>query len=116
MSGIDNGGWRRYTRCRFPGAWDQARATSERLDHACIEIGRDPGEIRRAVLVGLLEGTAWTSANQFEDVVHEWFGAGFTDVVFYDPPYGRADVPIAPPDVINELLSATLPRLRRELS
>jgi alkanesulfonate monooxygenase SsuD/methylene tetrahydromethanopterin reductase-like flavin-dependent oxidoreductase (luciferase family) len=95
---------------------EEARATSERLDHACIAIGRDPGEIRRAVLVGLLEGTAWTSASHFADVVHEWFDAGFSEVVFYDPPYGRADVPIASPDVIDELLSVTLPRLRRELS
>jgi alkanesulfonate monooxygenase SsuD/methylene tetrahydromethanopterin reductase-like flavin-dependent oxidoreductase (luciferase family) len=93
-----------------------ARTTSERLDEACIAIGRDPGEIRRAVLVGLMEGTAWTSASHFEHLVHDWFDAGFTEVVFYDPPYGRGDVPVASPDAIDELLSATLPRLRRELS
>jgi hypothetical protein len=64
----------------------------------------------------LLEGTAWTSGSHFADVVHEWFDAGFTEVVFYDPPYGRADVPIASPDVIDELLAVTVPRLRHELS
>ncbi|MEY2459695.1 MAG: hypothetical protein QOG30_1525, partial [Acidimicrobiaceae bacterium] len=79
-------------------------------------IGRDPGEIRRSVLVGLLEGTAWTSASHFEEVVHEWFDAGFTEVIFYDPPYGRADTPIASPEVVDELLSVTVPRLRRKLS
>jgi alkanesulfonate monooxygenase SsuD/methylene tetrahydromethanopterin reductase-like flavin-dependent oxidoreductase (luciferase family) len=108
---------------RFADTWntygptlEEARATSERLDDACIAIGRDPGDIRRSVLVGLLGGTAWTSASQFEDVVHQWFDAGFTEVVFYDPPYGRADVPISSPEVVDELLSVSLPRLRSELS
>ena len=100
----------------FGPTLEAACTASERLDRECIEIGRDPGEVRRAVLVGLVEGTAWTSASQFADVVHKWFDAGFTEVVFYDPPYGRAGVPIASPDVIDEVLSATLPRLRRELA
>jgi alkanesulfonate monooxygenase SsuD/methylene tetrahydromethanopterin reductase-like flavin-dependent oxidoreductase (luciferase family) len=95
---------------------EDARATSARLDDLCGEIGRDPREIRRAVLIGLMEGTAWTSAAHFSDVVHQWFDAGFTEVVFYDPPYGRAGVPIASPDVIEELLTVTVPRLRQELS
>jgi len=95
---------------------EEARATSARLDDACIAIGRDPREIRRAVLVGLMEGTAWTSPTHFADMVHEWFEVGFTEIIFYDPPYGRADVPIASPNAIDELLSVSLPRLRSELS
>jgi alkanesulfonate monooxygenase SsuD/methylene tetrahydromethanopterin reductase-like flavin-dependent oxidoreductase (luciferase family) len=108
---------------RFADTWntygptlEAARTSSERLDDACLEIGRDPGEIRRAVLLGLMAGTSWTSASHFEDLVHQWFDAGFTDVVFYDPPYGRAEVEIAPPDAIDELLSTSLARLRHELS
>ena len=107
---------------RFADTWntygpdlDAARASSEKLDDACVKIGRDPAEIRRAALVGLMEGTSWTSASNFEDLVHTWFNAGFTEVVFYDPPYGRAGVPIAPPNTIEELLSESLVRLRREL-
>jgi alkanesulfonate monooxygenase SsuD/methylene tetrahydromethanopterin reductase-like flavin-dependent oxidoreductase (luciferase family) len=108
---------------RFADTWNtygptlsDARVTSARLDEACTQIHRDPGEIRRAVLLGLAEGTAWTSASHFEDVVHEWFTAGFTEVVFYDPPYGRDGVPTAPPDAIDELLSDSVPQLRRSLS
>src|SRR4051794_24935747 len=108
---------------RYADTWNtygptlqEARTTSQRLDDACVAIGRDPGEIRRSVLLGLLEETAWTPPSHFEDVVHEWFDAGFTEFVFYDPPYGRADVPIASPEVIGELLSVTVARLRRELS
>jgi alkanesulfonate monooxygenase SsuD/methylene tetrahydromethanopterin reductase-like flavin-dependent oxidoreductase (luciferase family) len=108
---------------RFADTWntygptlDAARASSEKLDIACTEIGRDPAEIRRAALVGLVEGTAWTSASHFEELVHEWFDAGFTEIVFYDPPYGRDGVPIAPPDAIEELLSESLGRLRRDVT
>ena len=108
---------------RFADTWntygpslEDARATSARLDDACLAIGRDPGAIRRSVLVGLAEGTAWTSAGEFEQLVHEWFGAGFTEVVFYDPPYARAGVPLAAAGVIDQLLSDVLPRLRRDLS
>jgi hypothetical protein len=61
-----------------------------------------------------VEGTAWTSASHFEELVHEWFDAGFTEIVFYDPPYGRDGVPIAPPDAVDELLSESLGRLRRD--
>jgi alkanesulfonate monooxygenase SsuD/methylene tetrahydromethanopterin reductase-like flavin-dependent oxidoreductase (luciferase family) len=108
---------------RFADTWntygptlDAARESSERLDVACAEIGRDPTDIRRAALMGLLEGTSWTSASHFEDLVHEWFDAGFTEIVFYDPPYGRAEVPVASPDAIEELLSESLERLRRDLN
>ncbi|MEY2446658.1 MAG: hypothetical protein QOH79_134 [Acidimicrobiaceae bacterium] len=108
---------------RFADTWntygptlDTALASSEQLDLACTTIGRNPAEIRRAVLLGLAEGTAWTSASHFEDLVHEWFDAGFTEVAFYDPPYSRSGVPVAPPDAIEELLSVSLARLRRELS
>jgi alkanesulfonate monooxygenase SsuD/methylene tetrahydromethanopterin reductase-like flavin-dependent oxidoreductase (luciferase family) len=111
------------TAARYADTWNTygptlaaARANNERLDAACLEIGRDPGEIRRSVLLGLMDGTAWTSASHFEHVVHEWFAAGFTDVIFYDPPYGRAGVPVAPPAAIDDVLSRSLARLRRELS
>ena len=108
---------------RFADTWNTygptltaARANGERLDGACMKIGRDPATIRRAVLLGLSAGTSWTSQSHFEDLVHEWFDAGFTDIVFYDPPYGREGVPVASPDAIHELLSTSLPRLRGELS
>jgi alkanesulfonate monooxygenase SsuD/methylene tetrahydromethanopterin reductase-like flavin-dependent oxidoreductase (luciferase family) len=94
---------------------DAARAGSDMLDDACVDVGRDPSQIRRSALLGLMEGTSWTSASQFEDLVHDWFDAGFTDIVFYDPPYGRANVPTALPDAIDELLGETIPRLRRDL-
>ena len=107
---------------RFADTWNTygptlaaARANSERLDNACLEMGRDPNEIRRAVLLGLMEGTSWTSASHFEDLVHEWYDAGFTDIVFYDPPYGRADVPVAPVAAIDQVLSVSLARLRTEM-
>jgi alkanesulfonate monooxygenase SsuD/methylene tetrahydromethanopterin reductase-like flavin-dependent oxidoreductase (luciferase family) len=93
-----------------------ARKGSERLTAACIRIGRDPGEIRRSVLMGLVEGSAWTSADEFAEHVRRWNDAGFTHFIFYDPPYARAGVPRAEPSVVDELLEHTIPQLRRDLA
>ena len=96
---------------------EAAREGSERLDAACAEIGRDPGEIRRAALIGPREGTSWTSPAHFEDLVSTWYAAGFTEFVFNDPPaHGPVKVPLAPASAVDELLADTIPRLRRELA
>ena len=100
----------------FGPTLEDARAHARTLDAACESIGRDPATIRRSVLIGLTEGTAWTSAGEFERLVGEWVADGFSDIVFYDPPYARAGVPAAGPEVMNELLDDVIPRLRRELS
>jgi alkanesulfonate monooxygenase SsuD/methylene tetrahydromethanopterin reductase-like flavin-dependent oxidoreductase (luciferase family) len=97
---------------RFADTWntfgptlEEGRRLSDALDDACAEIGRDPGTIRRSVLLGLTEGTCWTSAAELGERVGAWHAAGFTDVVFYDPPYARAGVPCAGPEVVDEVLS-----------
>jgi alkanesulfonate monooxygenase SsuD/methylene tetrahydromethanopterin reductase-like flavin-dependent oxidoreductase (luciferase family) len=100
----------------FGPTLEAARENSRRLDEACERANRDPAQIRRSALVGLFEGTAWTSAAEFADLVHRWFDAGFGEVVFYDPPYARPGVARAGPGVIDELLGTTLPRLREQLA
>ena len=92
----------------FGPTLDDARRSSALLDEACARIGRDPASIDRSVLVGLAEGTAWTTATEFEDLVHTWADAGFTEVIFYDPPYARAGVPCASPEQgvrVSEMIS-----------
>jgi alkanesulfonate monooxygenase SsuD/methylene tetrahydromethanopterin reductase-like flavin-dependent oxidoreductase (luciferase family) len=99
----------------FGPSLEDARRSAQALDAACDAIGRDPATIRRSALIGLTEGTAWTSALEFEGIVHDWAASGFTDFVFYDPPYARAGVPVAEPNVLDELVADVIPRLRREL-
>ena len=110
------------TAARFADIWncygptlDDARRSSDRLDEACAAIHRDPAEITRSVLLGLTEGTAWTSAGEFEEVARAWHAAGFTDLIFYAPPYSRAGVRKADPAVVDEVLADVLPRLHAEL-
>ena len=100
----------------FGPTLDEARRSSALLDDACARIGRDPASIDRSVLVGLTEGTAWTTATEFEDLVHTWVAAGFSEVIFYDPPYARPGVPCAAPAIVDEVLGEVLPRLGRDLA
>jgi alkanesulfonate monooxygenase SsuD/methylene tetrahydromethanopterin reductase-like flavin-dependent oxidoreductase (luciferase family) len=108
---------------RYADTWNtlgptlaEATVARDRLTAASEAIGRDPGEIRRSVLLGLTEDTAWTTAAQFEDRVTAWHDEGFSEFVFYDPPYARAGIPRAAPEVVEEVLASSLPRLRDFLS
>ena len=108
---------------RFADTWNtfgptvsDAASQSRQLDAACELIGRNPSEIRRSALLGLFEGSAWASAQQLEERIMDWHAAGFRDFFFYDPPYARAGVPRADPNVIEQLLHETLPRLRVNLA
>jgi alkanesulfonate monooxygenase SsuD/methylene tetrahydromethanopterin reductase-like flavin-dependent oxidoreductase (luciferase family) len=94
---------------------EDAIRTRDQLWECCREIGRDPSEIRMSVLLGIMAGTAWTSAAEFEDVVARWHAEGFRDFVFYDPPYGRPGVPVAPPSATETVLGSSIPSLRSSL-
>ena len=96
---------------RFADTWNTYGPTladavdqGRQLDEACAAIDRDPATIRRSVLLGLGPDTSWATAEEFEARVLQWHDAGFRDVVFYDPPYAREGVPVAPPEVVNEIL------------
>lgn len=108
---------------RYADVWNtygptlaEAVAARERLAAACQAIGRDPGEIRCSVLLGLVEATAWTSPALFEDAVATWHAEGFTEFLFYDPPYARVGIARAEAAVVDEILASSIPRLRRELT
>jgi alkanesulfonate monooxygenase SsuD/methylene tetrahydromethanopterin reductase-like flavin-dependent oxidoreductase (luciferase family) len=94
---------------------DDAVANSRRLDAACHDIGRDPGDITRSVLFGIRDDTAWRTAADFAELVRRWHEAGFRDFVFYDPPYAGSGLRTAPPETVGELLADTIPQLRVEL-
>lgn len=94
---------------------EDAVRTRDLLWECCDRIGRDPAEIRLSVLLGIMAGTAWTSAAEFEDVVARWHAEEFRDFVFYDPPYGRPGVRVAATSAIDAVLGSSLPSLRSSL-
>ena len=78
---------------------------------ACEAIGRDPTTIRRSALIGLTEGTAWTTADEFEQLVP---GVGRQRLQrVHRSTTRRTHVPACPvaePNVADELLADVIPR------
>jgi alkanesulfonate monooxygenase SsuD/methylene tetrahydromethanopterin reductase-like flavin-dependent oxidoreductase (luciferase family) len=63
------------------------RERNELLTRACEEIGRDPAEVRRSVLIGypFVGETPWRSEAALRDVVERWAAIGVEELVFYYP-------------------------------
>ncbi len=82
------------------GAPDDVAASSRILDQHCADVGRDPGEIRRSVQLGV-------GADDMDQVVamtQGYVNAGVTDFLLIV----RGDDPVS----VGEQLTAQLPRLR----
>jgi alkanesulfonate monooxygenase SsuD/methylene tetrahydromethanopterin reductase-like flavin-dependent oxidoreductase (luciferase family) len=64
------------------------RRRLEELDRRCEEIGRDPGKIRRSVLLGaaFIGETPFRSEESFVEVVEAWRELGMDEIVFFHPP------------------------------
>jgi alkanesulfonate monooxygenase SsuD/methylene tetrahydromethanopterin reductase-like flavin-dependent oxidoreductase (luciferase family) len=60
-------------------------AQMARLDEACAVAGRDPGSLRRLVLLGVGLEQAMSSVEQFRDTVGHYEDVGVTDVVVHWP-------------------------------
>ena len=108
---------------RFADTWNtfgpslaDAVQNSRRLDAACVEAGRGSSDVRKSVLFGIREDTAWRDSDAFADLVRRWFDVGFRDFIFYDPPYAGSGLPAAPTDTVTELLENTIPALRTEFA
>jgi alkanesulfonate monooxygenase SsuD/methylene tetrahydromethanopterin reductase-like flavin-dependent oxidoreductase (luciferase family) len=62
------------------------KARSARLDDYCLEIGRDPGTLRRSLLIyGPEARRAAASADGFADVVGRYREIGITEFILYYP-------------------------------
>ena len=69
-------------------AADAAREQGRTLDRFCAELGRDPGEITRSILIAhrYIAETPWRSEAAFAEMVDRWRAAGMTEIVVYYPP------------------------------
>jgi alkanesulfonate monooxygenase SsuD/methylene tetrahydromethanopterin reductase-like flavin-dependent oxidoreductase (luciferase family) len=76
----------------------ETRRLSERLDEACLEIGRDPATVLRSVQASLPNPDPFWSLDAFDEYVGAYEAIGVTEIIFYWPPieysYGsRTPVP-----------------------
>src|SRR5439155_22793847 len=63
------------------------RERNDRLDEACAQVERDPGEIARSLLVyGRSSGNPFASVDAFRDFVGRYRETGMSEFIFYYPP------------------------------
>jgi alkanesulfonate monooxygenase SsuD/methylene tetrahydromethanopterin reductase-like flavin-dependent oxidoreductase (luciferase family) len=93
------------------GTMSVVRTQWERLEAACVAIGRDPSTIRRIFLIGNTEERPLSSVAAFDDFVGRYSELGFHDLVFHHP---RPDDPVwnEPESIVEAIASEVLPRWR----
>jgi alkanesulfonate monooxygenase SsuD/methylene tetrahydromethanopterin reductase-like flavin-dependent oxidoreductase (luciferase family) len=82
-----------------------------RLEDECVRADRDPATIDRILLDAIGDAHPLASTDAFADHAGRYAAAGITDIVVHHP---RADDPNwdDPPDSLDRIASAVLPRLR----
>lgn len=64
-------------------ALETVRKQGEILDRCCESLGRNRSEIRRSLLVGMMDDTPTESIDSFCDFVGRYHEIGFTEFIFY---------------------------------
>ncbi|MFW9844411.1 MAG: LLM class flavin-dependent oxidoreductase [Candidatus Thorarchaeota archaeon] len=79
------------------------------LDMYCEKIGRDPGTLRRSLLVfGAEANTAFASEVQFTEIVERYTALGITDLVFFYPFFAPDQIPM-----FEKIAKEIIPTLRK---
>ncbi|MFX1367246.1 MAG: LLM class flavin-dependent oxidoreductase [Promethearchaeota archaeon] len=74
---------------------EKTRKRNELLDKYCEELGRDPGTIRRSLLVfGAEANTAFVSEEHFTEVVERYTAIGINELIFFYPFFAPNQVAI----------------------
>ena len=80
------------------------------LDKYCEKIGRDPGTLKRSLLVFGDEGnTAFASEESFIDIVKRYTALGINELVFFYPFFAPDQIPI-----FEKIAQETMPKLRKD--
>ena len=78
------------------------------IDKYCEKLGRDPGSIRRSLLVfGADANTAFASENHFQEVVDRYSAIGITELIFFYPFFDPNQIPS-----FEKIAKETIPKLR----
>ena len=82
---------------------------SQRLDEYCDEIGRNPSEIIRSLLVwGSEANTVFESQDNLTEVTERYRGIGVNELVFYYPFFNPAQIP-----TFEKIAQEVIPDLRK---
>ena len=88
-----------------PAEWYEAVARqSALLESACDDAGRDPGELRRAVTVGLEMAWPVASVDAFTDFTGRIRALGITDVILHWPRPHDPNLPGPSPVIFDHLV------------
>jgi alkanesulfonate monooxygenase SsuD/methylene tetrahydromethanopterin reductase-like flavin-dependent oxidoreductase (luciferase family) len=78
------------------------------LDKYCEKIGRDPGSIRKSLLLfGAEANTAFASEEMFTEIVERYTTLGITEFVFFYPFFAPDQIPM-----FEKIAEETIPKLR----
>jgi alkanesulfonate monooxygenase SsuD/methylene tetrahydromethanopterin reductase-like flavin-dependent oxidoreductase (luciferase family) len=89
---------------------------NNQLDQYCSEMGRNPNEITRSLLVGLTQDTPFASLDAFHDFIGRMSDAGMSEFIFY------YDYPLLPSDkcmdrtMLERIATEAIPKIRAEHS
>jgi alkanesulfonate monooxygenase SsuD/methylene tetrahydromethanopterin reductase-like flavin-dependent oxidoreductase (luciferase family) len=87
-----------------PESWYAGVARqAEKLDEACVALGREPKNLRRMALIGVNDDWADGSLGRWEDFTGRIEELGFTDVVVHWPRLEDKDLPGCSPDVFDAI-------------
>jgi alkanesulfonate monooxygenase SsuD/methylene tetrahydromethanopterin reductase-like flavin-dependent oxidoreductase (luciferase family) len=79
------------------------------LDKYCEKIGRDPGTLRRSLLVfGAEANTAFASEDHFTEIVERYTAMGINELVFFYPFFAPDQIPM-----FETIAKETIPTLRK---
>ncbi|MGY5879610.1 MAG: LLM class flavin-dependent oxidoreductase [Candidatus Thorarchaeota archaeon] len=79
------------------------------LDKYCEKIGRDPGSLRRSLLLfGAEANTAFASEDHFIEIVERYTAMGINELVFFYPFFAPDQIPM-----FEKIAEETIPTLRK---
>jgi alkanesulfonate monooxygenase SsuD/methylene tetrahydromethanopterin reductase-like flavin-dependent oxidoreductase (luciferase family) len=78
--------WDPAKRVSFETAVDNTRRLSEQLDEYCVEIGREPGTLRRSIINYRPVFDPLASLDAFDEYVGRYGEIGVSEIIFYWPP------------------------------
>ncbi len=82
------------------------------LDEMCTQLGRDPGQIIRSLMVGLTQDTPFASIDAFQDYVGRMSEAGMTEFIFFLDLIGGAKGKFVDREMMERIATQAIPDIK----